>query len=74
MRQGVRIERKMAKMLRVTLKKSLGGRGRKQVHTARSLGLSRPNKTAVHPDTPQIRGMIRAIRHLVTFEEVAGAS
>jgi large subunit ribosomal protein L30 len=64
----------MANMLRITLRKSLSGRGRRQMDTARSLGLSRPDRTALHRDTPQIRGMIRRIRHLVSVEEVAAGS
>jgi large subunit ribosomal protein L30 len=32
--------------------------------------LGRPNYTVVHTDTPQIRGMIRAVSHLVKVEEI----
>ncbi len=64
----------MANMLRITLKRSLSGHGRKQMATARSLGLSRMHKTVVHPDTPQIRGMVRRIIHLISVEEIAGRS
>ena len=39
------------------------------MQTARSLGLTRINRAVVHADTPQIRGMIRRIRHLVTVEK-----
>ena len=35
-----------------------------------ALGLRKLNKTVVHTDTPQIRGMIYKIRHLVLVEEV----
>ncbi len=38
--------------------------------TIKALGLGRPNYVVVKGDTPQIRGMIRKVRHLVTFEEV----
>jgi len=54
--------------LKITLKRSARGRGRVQLQTARSLGLTRVNRTVTHPDTPQIRGMIRAIAHLVAVE------
>lgn len=60
----------MAK-LKITLVRSTADRPRDQQHTARSLGLFRIRKTAIHNDTPQIRGMVRAIRHLVEVEEVA---
>lgn len=62
----------MTSLLKITLKRSIHGRGRDQIRTARSLGLSRMNKTVTHRDTPQIRGMIRRIAHLVSVEEAPG--
>ena len=38
--------------------------------TIKALGLGRPNYAVVKKDTPQIRGMINAVRHLVKVEEV----
>jgi len=38
----------------------------------RSLGLRKLNSTALHDDTPSIRGMAFKVRHLVTVEELAG--
>ena len=38
--------------------------------TLRSLGLRKIRQTVERPDTPQIRGMIHTVRHLVTVEEV----
>lgn len=38
--------------------------------TIKALGLGRPNYSVVKTETPQIRGMIRAVRHLVRVEEV----
>ncbi len=38
--------------------------------TIEALGLGRPNRSVVKKDTPQIRGMIKKVRHLVTVEEV----
>ena len=38
--------------------------------TIRALGLGRPNYSVIKKDTPQIRGMINHVRHLVTVEEV----
>lgn len=38
--------------------------------TVRALGLHRIRDTVVHDDTPQIRGMINKVNHLVEVEEV----
>ena len=38
--------------------------------TLRSLGLRKIRQTVERADTPQIRGMIHTVRHLVTVEEV----
>jgi large subunit ribosomal protein L30 len=46
--------------------------GSKQGHkrTVRALGLKRIQDSRVHEDTPQIRGMLHKVRHLVQVEEV----
>ena len=38
----------------------------------RSLGLKRIRHSVVRPDTPEVRGMVQAVRHLIVVEEVAG--
>ncbi len=38
--------------------------------TIKALGLGRPNYSVVKRDTPQIRGLINAVRHMVKVEEV----
>lgn len=38
--------------------------------TIKALGLGRPNYFVVKNDSPQIRGMINAVRHLVHVEDV----
>jgi large subunit ribosomal protein L30 len=38
--------------------------------TIKALGLGRPNYSVTHNDTPQIRGMVTKVRHLVKVEEV----
>ena len=60
----------MAK-LRITYTKSAIGYSQDQKDTVRSLGLRKLNSTAVHNDTPAIRGMAFKVRHLVRMEEVA---
>ncbi len=60
----------MAK-LKVTQVRSTIDRLEPQKRTITALGLGRLHKTVVHNDTPQIRGMIRAVGHLVEVEEIA---
>ena len=60
----------MAKKLKIIQKRSVIDRPEPQKRTIKALGLGRPNYTVVHEDTPQIRGMIRKVIHLVEVEEV----
>jgi large subunit ribosomal protein L30 len=55
--------------LRITQRKSRNGSDKRQIDTLRSLGLRRINHTVEHTDTPQIRGMIHKVRHLVEVSE-----
>jgi large subunit ribosomal protein L30 len=55
--------------LRITQRKSRNGSDKRQTQTLRSLGLRRINHTVEQSDTPQIRGMIHKVRHLVEVEE-----
>lgn len=59
----------MAK-LKVTQIKSAINRPEPQKRTITALGLGKLHKSVVHADTPAIRGMIRAVTHLVSVEEV----
>ncbi|MGO4956370.1 50S ribosomal protein L30 [Luteococcus sp. Sow4_B9] len=56
--------------LKVTQLKS--GIGSKQNHkdTLRTLGLKKVGDVAVKEDRPEIRGMVKAVQHLVAVEEV----
>ena len=56
--------------LRVTQIKSKIGGTQGQRDTLRSLGLRRIGDVVVKADRPEIRGMVKAVRHLVTVEEV----
>jgi large subunit ribosomal protein L30 len=58
-----------AKTLRVTQHRSRNGCDKSQLATLRSLGLRRINQTVEVVDTPQSRGMLHKIRHLVHVEE-----
>lgn len=58
----------MSKLV-VTWKKSTIGRPDRQARTIKALGLNRLNQTVEHEDTPQVRGMIQSVIHLVEFQE-----
>ncbi len=60
----------MAKKLKIKQIRSIIDRPKKQKLTIEALGLGRPNYVKIHNDTPQIRGMIRKVSHLVTVEEI----
>ena len=56
--------------LKVTQVRSVIGSKQDQKRTVRVLGLKRIRDSRVHEDTPQIRGMLHKVRHLVHVEEV----
>ena len=56
--------------LRVTQTKSVIGTKENHKRTVRALGLKQIRDFRVHEDTPQIRGMVHKVRHLVEVEEV----
>ncbi|MDP1994621.1 MAG: 50S ribosomal protein L30 [Ignavibacteria bacterium] len=60
----------MAKKLKITQTRSIIDRPVRQKATIKALGLGRPNYQVIHNDTPQIRGMVKKIPHLVSVEEI----
>ncbi len=58
----------MAGNIKVTLTKSPIGRPEKHRKVVVGLGLTKLNSSVVRQDTPEIRGMINKVIHLVTFE------
>ena len=58
----------MAK-LKITLVRSLIGCPEDQRVTVRTMGLTKSNRSVMHEDTPQIRGMINKVSHLLKVEE-----
>jgi len=56
--------------LKVQQTKSPIGSKKEHRETLRSLGLKRIGHVVVKEDRPEIRGMVHAVRHLVTVEEV----
>jgi large subunit ribosomal protein L30 len=57
-------------MLRITLVKSTNRAKKKQFATVEALGLRKIRSVVEHNDTPQIRGMIFKVKHLVSVEEI----
>lgn len=60
----------MAKKLKITLVRSLIGRPENQRRTAKSLGLRKLNGFVIQNDTPDIRGKVKKIEHLLAVEEI----
>jgi len=56
--------------LKVQQKKSTIGCKANQRETMRSLGLKRIGDSVVREDTPQTRGYVRTVAHLVKVEEI----
>ena len=61
--------KKPARRLTITLMKSPTGFNRTQGKTVQGMGLRRIRHTVELPDTPETRGMILKVRHLVTVQE-----
>ena len=59
----------MAK-LRIKLIRSVIGSKKDQKATVEALGLKKISQVVERNDTPEIRGMINKVRHLVEVEEV----
>ncbi|QTX31510.1 50S ribosomal protein L30 [Aminithiophilus ramosus] len=59
-------------MARIQVKwvKSCINRPERQARTIRALGLHRLNHTVEHDDTPQIRGMVASVHHLVQWSVI----
>ena len=56
--------------LKVRQDRGLVGLKKNQRETLRTLGLKRIGDVVVKEDRPEIRGMVRAVRHLVTVSEI----
>jgi large subunit ribosomal protein L30 len=59
----------MPKRVRIRQVKSASGHPRDQERTVRALGIRRLHQIVEHNDTPQIRGMVFKVRHLVEVVE-----
>ena len=59
----------MAEKLIVTLRRSVIGEKPKTRANVRALGLRKLHHSVEHNDTPDVRGMLHQVRHLVEVEE-----
>jgi large subunit ribosomal protein L30 len=57
--------------LKVTYVRSVIGQKPDQERTVQALGLRRLHQMVEHEDSPQLRGMVRKVRHLVKVEELS---
>lgn len=57
-------------MIKVTLTKSTIGASPKQRKVVEALGLNKMQSSNELPDTPQTRGAVEKVKHLVTVEEL----
>ena len=60
----------MAK-LRITQTRSTIGQSAKHRGTIRALGLGKIGRVVEHPESPQLAGMLRKVRHLVRVDSDA---
>jgi large subunit ribosomal protein L30 len=58
--------------LRITLVKSYIGRPAPQRKILAGMGLGKLNRAVLLEDTPEIRGMVKKVCHLVCMEEIKG--
>jgi len=58
------------KKIKITQTGSIIDQKENAKRTIKALGLGRPHYSVVKNDTPQVRGMITVVRHLVRVEEV----
>jgi len=59
----------MSGTLKVKQLKSKNGSDKRQTDTLRSIGLRRIGQSVEVKDTPQMRGMLHKVRHLVEVDE-----
>ena len=56
-------------MVKVTQTRSAIGQNARNRGTLRALGLGKIGRTAEHKDSPELKGMLRKVRHLVRVED-----
>ena len=56
-------------MVKVTQTRSSIGQNARNRGTLRALGLGKIGRIAEHKDSPELKGMLRKVRHLVRVED-----
>jgi len=69
MARGQIVLKDMANKIIITQTKSAIGSSKRLVRTMEALGIRRMHQRVEHKDSPQLRGMIDKVRHLVTVTE-----
>ena len=59
----------MSADFKITLVRSHIGKPANQKAVVQGMGLTRMNKTVTLKDTPEVRGMVRKVSHLLKVEE-----
>ena len=59
----------MSKKVRITQVRSQIGQTQRHRGTLRALGLGKIGRSAEHPESSQVAGMLRKVRHLVQVED-----
>ncbi len=57
------------KTLKITQVRSTIGQSQKHRGTLRALGLGKIGRSVERPESPQLAGMLRKVRHLVRIDE-----
>ena len=65
-----RVAKEPERYLKITLVRSLIGYNRSQREVAKGLGLRKLQSHVVRKETPEVRGMIRKISHVLKVEAV----
>ncbi|MFQ5587526.1 MAG: 50S ribosomal protein L30 [Nitrospiria bacterium] len=61
----------MSKKLSIKLRRSCIGKPEKQRRVVAGLGLKKMNQVIVRMDSPEVRGMIQKISHMLEVEEIS---
>ncbi len=64
------VRKSKVKKLKIKLVRSVIGYPKKQREIVKGLGLRRLRHEVIRPDTPEIRGMIEKVKHLVETEGI----
>ena len=60
----------MGKKIKISLVKSTIGSVQSQIASVKGLGLRKLNSQSILDETPEVLGMIKKVKHLITVEEL----